>query len=157
MASYAESMVAESCQLYCGLVQQRLHDSAVTGTFTHSFTQQLIAPQRTEASAGHEAETNCLPWLPHLLQVLKGWTGVMQVHQAAIPGLEERARMLAPLVSLEQMEPSYFDAPGGEWLTCHLQQSVACCRRIFPGPRGIILCEAQRVEPLSLCMEQQQP
>ncbi len=60
-----------------------------------------------------EAEPKCVPWLPCLLQVLKRWTGVMQVHQAAIPGLEERARMLAPLVSLEQMEPSYFDAPGG--------------------------------------------
>ena len=59
-------------------------------------------------------QSSCFTWLPHLLQVLKGWTGVMQVHQAAIPGLEERARMLAPLVSLEQMEPSYFDAPGGE-------------------------------------------
>ena len=55
-----------------------------------------------------------MPQLPHLLQMLKGWTGVMQIHQAAVPGLEERARMLTPLISLEQMEPSYFDAPGGE-------------------------------------------
>ena len=71
MAFYAKSMVAESWQLYCGLVQQRLHDSPVIRIFLHSFTQQLIAPWLTEASAGQEAEPNCVPWLPHLLQVLR--------------------------------------------------------------------------------------
>ena len=47
------------------------------------------------------------------MQVLKGLAGLTQLYQVAIPGLEERARLLRPPATLEQRQASYFDAPGG--------------------------------------------
>ena len=47
------------------------------------------------------------------MQVLKGLAGLTQLYQVAVPGLEERARLLRPPATLEQRQASYFDAPGG--------------------------------------------
>lgn len=37
------------------------------------------------------------------LHVIEGMSGIMQLYQIAIPGLEERARVLPPLNTLEKL------------------------------------------------------
>ena len=62
---------------------------------------------RSCTNSDSNCETHCV------VQVLKGLAGLTQLYQVAIPGLEERARMLRPPATLEQRQASYFDAPGG--------------------------------------------
>ncbi|KAK9828712.1 hypothetical protein WJX72_001669 [[Myrmecia] bisecta] len=45
------------------------------------------------------------------LHLLPGLQEPQQLHQVLVPGLQERARLLPPLLSIKQISPGYFDAP----------------------------------------------
>ncbi|KAK9843188.1 hypothetical protein WJX74_008421 [Apatococcus lobatus] len=74
-------------------------------------SSRLEIAQDSEDQPGRRNKVDII--LIHMgLHMIEGLQGIVQLYQIAIPGLEDRARITAPLSTLEKLGAGYFDAPG---------------------------------------------